>query len=485
MDNGVVVYGAGRLGQRVLELLQGLRVKVKAVLDRDEQIVGTEIYGYIVETPEALMKYRDALLYIAVADSRETDRIRKRLRRILGHDIKHEISYHGLILDAFEKSYVMEDFLVSLEYQKNNDESVLFCCPNGLILGGVETWTLDICKALIASGLQRTYIIAKSGVRSAYELSSDMENHIIYVIDNGFRVESVKEWMKIIAARMPCKLVLAFPDSAMLAAHLLKRKYHEQVSTIRVIHGGKPDIYKICMDVQKCVSVHVAVSKDIRREMIRRGMGANKVYSVTLPFSCGSTVQRSYTLDALGPLRLGYAGRFENEQKRMDLILRLIHELANRNVKFVFNFAGTGTAREEMEAYLETYHCSSFVHFEGKIQREKIRMFWEQQDICVNMADYEGRSISICEAMGSGVVPVVTDTSGVREDILDGENGYIVPVGDYLTAADRIEFICNHRECLPEMGRLAHDAVYPKSLMEPHVKFWRELLLRENGGAKI
>ena len=93
------------------------------------------------------------------------------------------------------------------------------------------------------------------------------------------------------------------------------------------------------------------------------------------------------------------------------------------------------------------------------------------------MADLEGRAISICEAMGCGAVPVVTDTSGVREDISDGVNGYIVPIGDYKTAADRIEYLYHHRSRLPEMGKIAHEVVYPKSRMEPHIKFWKDLLL--------
>ena len=102
--------------------------------------------------------------------------------------------------------------------------------------------------------------------------------------------------------------------------------------------------------------------------------------------------------------------------------------------------------------------------------------FWKRQDVCVNLADYEGRSISIIEAMGNGAVPVVTATSGVREDITDTVNGYIVPVGDYCAIADRIRMLDRERALLPKMGKLAHAAVAPKRWMKKHVEFWKDIL---------
>ena len=80
--------------------------------------------------------------------------------------------------------------------------------------------------------------------------------------------------------------------------------------------------------------------------------------------------------------------------------------------------------------------------------------------------------------MGCGAVPVVTDTSGVCDDIENGINGFIVPIGDFCAAADRIEWLASHRDKMVTMGRRAHDVVYPKSRMEPHLKFWKQMLMQ-------
>lgn len=192
---------------------------------------------------------------------------------------------------------------------------------------------------------------------------------------------------------------------------------------------------------------------------------------------------RTYTYNKFLPLHIGYAGRMDGmqySQKRMDLILKLIEVLTEKKIYFVMELAGDGPARTEMEKYVVLHHLSEYVKFLGIVRREKIPSFWKRQDICINLADYEGRSISIVEAMGNGAVPIVTNTSGVKEDIIDGINGFIVSLGDYFKVAEKIEYLDKNREKLKEMGKLAHKAVYPKSLMKPHLRFWNQILFESN-----
>lgn len=132
--------------------------------------------------------------------------------------------------------------------------------------------------------------------------------------------------------------------------------------------------------------------------------------------------------------------------------------------------------RKEMEQSVIQNKMDGYVKFLGIRNRQELKDFWRTQDICVNMADFEGRCISKLEGMANGAVPVITATAGTWEDVTDGVNGYIVPVGDYVMAADRIEYLSRHRGELRKMGSLAHDAVYPKSSMEVHLKFWEQIL---------
>ncbi len=478
--DGLVIYGAGLRGQRVLELLRELKIEVKAVLDRDEQKIGTNIHGYIVKPPEVITIYQDALLYIAVADVSEQENIRCKLSDILDGVSPHEISYNELILNAFEKSTVIHDFLLRMEYSQNTDASALFCCPNGLVLGGIETWTLDLCDALLSEGKKNTYIIVKEGVDVAYELSEEVEQNILWEEINGFDVNTIKGLIQLMASKLPCKIITSQPDVMLLAAYLLKRACPDMVKIISVIHAGLEVIYNQYMSFRRCTDLYVAGSKGIQENMKARGINGINISYCPLPFPCPQQLDREYTLSEREPIKIGYAGRLdgmEKSQKRMDILLCVALELKKRGISFLLSIAGQGPAKEYMQAFVSNHSLEDHICFLGFLDRHlDLPYFWKRQDAAICMSDFEGRCLSNIEAMGNGAVPVVTDTSGAREDIIDGVNGYIVPIGDYMAAADRIEYLSHHRNKLPEMGKLAHDEVYPKSLMQPHVDFWKKIL---------
>ena len=73
-------------------------------------------------------------------------------------------------------------------------------------------------------------------------------------------------------------------------------------------------------------------------------------------------------------------------------------------------------------------------------------------------------------------VPVVTDTSGIREDIEDRVNGYIVPVGDYTAMALKIDCLANHRELLELYGKKSHEIMMQKGNVDFHMRFWKKVL---------
>jgi glycosyltransferase involved in cell wall biosynthesis len=57
---------------------------------------------------------------------------------------------------------------------------------------------------------------------------------------------------------------------------------------------------------------------------------------------------------------------------------------------------------------------------------------------------HEGLPITLIEAMAAGLPIVATDCGSVRDVVEDGEQGFVVPVGDVENFADRLQ-------------RLAHD----------------------------
>ena len=95
----------------------------------------------------------------------------------------------------------------------------------------------------------------------------------------------------------------------------------------------------------------------------------------------------------------------------------------------------------------------------GLLEHAQMADFWKHQDIMVSCSDWEGHSISQVEAMVGGAVPILTDVSGVRDDVQDGYNGYVVEVGNIEKMAYKIIFLEKHREMLVKMGMHAYETV--------------------------
>lgn len=472
----LIFYGAGKRCETMCKLLeQCSNIKIAAILDTDSNKWGMNVGGYVVEPPEGINDFRDADLCITIADEKIADDIRIDLQQKWDYDLKKEVHYNELRLEAFKADEEIKRYVhKNVKINNSGKENILFVSYGGFSLGGIEAWTKDICEALIKDGEVNIYVIA---TRGDYEIPPLLKDRMIYIEEQkNFSVDSILNVINAIIDKLPCKVVTTQPDNTMLAPYLIKCCYPDMIEIITTIRGGRKDIYRAYMDYKEIPDVFIGVSQDIMEELIRMGIEPKKVYSMCVPFECEEVLRREYTEDSACPLRVGYAGRVEYSQKRMDLLIKLVQVLIEKEICFVMDIAGDGVARQDLADFIASNHLEKKVHLLGKIDRSEIPSFWKKQDVCVNIADFEGRSHSIIEAMGNGAVPVVTATSGVKEDIEDGQNGYIVPIGDYGVMAERIEYLAHHRERLRPMGQLAHDVVYPKSRIESHLEFWKDIL---------
>lgn len=476
----LILYGAGERCRKMCKWLRQCdSVEITVILDSNPDKWGTKVENYQVEAPEKIKEFQDLNICITVSDSNAINDIREKLQHTWHYDLKKEVHYNELCFEALKASEkITQHIRKKMKANSQDRESaVLFVSENGFSLGGIQAWTKDICEALIKDGKENIYVISKRG---DYEVPSLLQNHMIYINDQEtFSFNALLNMIDVMIEKTPCKVVTTQPDNIILAAYLIKCCYPEMIEIIATVRGANEGIYQAYMNFKDCPDIYIGVSEDIRRDLIRLGINPEKVYSMCVPFECEKSLEHVYTEECFLPIRIGYAGRVEYSQKRMDLLMKLVEVLIENNTCFVMEIAGDGVALRDLEEFIRSNQLEEKVHLFGGIDRSEIPSFWKRQDICVNIADYEGRSHSIIEAMGNGAVPVVTATSGVREDITNDVNGYIVPIGDYHAMAGRIEYLAQHRERLSQMGKLAHDVVYPKSQIELHLEFWKDILSKE------
>lgn len=61
-------------------------------------------------------------------------------------------------------------------------------------------------------------------------------------------------------------------------------------------------------------------------------------------------------------------------------------------------------------------------------------------------------TLSVMQALATGLPAIVTRHSGFSDQVIEGKNGYLVPEGDYRALAERILYYIQHPEGWPRMS---------------------------------
>jgi len=85
-------------------------------------------------------------------------------------------------------------------------------------------------------------------------------------------------------------------------------------------------------------------------------------------------------------------------------------------------------------------------------QTDDVRPFLEETSVYVLPSYREGTPRSVLEAMSMGRPVITTDAPGCRETVIDGVNGYLVPVKDAKQLASAMERFIVNPDLIPVMG---------------------------------
>jgi glycosyltransferase involved in cell wall biosynthesis len=102
-----------------------------------------------------------------------------------------------------------------------------------------------------------------------------------------------------------------------------------------------------------------------------------------------------------------------------------------------FAIAGDGELRAELERT-----APSNVEFLG--HRDDVPDLLASFEVFAFPSRFEGLCISVIEAQAAGVPVVATPVGGIRETVVDGETGFLVPVDDPRALADQIAWCLEH-----------------------------------------
>ncbi len=109
---------------------------------------------------------------------------------------------------------------------------------------------------------------------------------------------------------------------------------------------------------------------------------------------------------------------------------------------------------------LDKWVSNGTINFLGKLK--DVRPALENCSVYVLPSYREGTPRTVLEAMATGRAILTTDAPGCRETVVDGENGYIVPLKDYKTLAAKMIKMIEFPQLNMKMANQSHKIVTDK-----------------------
>ena len=144
-----------------------------------------------------------------------------------------------------------------------------------------------------------------------------------------------------------------------------------------------------------------------------------------------------------------YLGRLK-KYKRVDVVIRAFAEL---NVpEATLEIAGTGDYRAQLEGLVNSLGLNDRVKFLGFISEEAKLHLLRRAWASTLASPKEGWGISNLEAAACATPVIAANSPGIRESVVDGETGFLVPPDDPGAMAAAMRGIVESRDLVDVLG---------------------------------
>lgn len=137
-----------------------------------------------------------------------------------------------------------------------------------------------------------------------------------------------------------------------------------------------------------------------------------------------------------------YVGRLRR-YKAADLQIRAVARLRQRGTSVRLAIAGRGNEEAALRRLAARLGVNDLVRFLGYITEDEKRDWMRRAWANLYTSPKEGWGISNVEAAACGTPSIASDSPGLRESVVDGRTGLLVPHGDVEALADAMARLAN------------------------------------------
>jgi glycosyltransferase involved in cell wall biosynthesis len=335
-------------------------------------------------------------------------------------------------------------------------------------LGGTSTFVLNICSGLSES---ETWRATAATMRSLGDVGRQVQEAGFSFIQPDQRAviheERAEHLFEQIAPLRPSAVVACLSAGAFD----FLRYVPEGVVRIGMIQSDETTVYELVERYLPWLDVVVGVSAEICRK-ISAIMMERKVPVYQQAY--GVPMSSEFEIRSRGPrLKVIYIGRVEEEQKRASVMARVIRSSIERSSGIEWTIAGEGP---ELGFLKDALDGLDRIEFLGAVRYSEVPTLLKLHDAYFLCSDYEGLPLSLLEAMGLGVVPVVSDLPSGISEVVNDSNGYRIQIQDETGYVDALLDLASDPAKLERFSINAAQSVRNSHSVEAMTERWVKML---------
>jgi len=133
-------------------------------------------------------------------------------------------------------------------------------------------------------------------------------------------------------------------------------------------------------------------------------------------------------------LRVVYAGRLVQRQKKIHDVLDVFIRLVNRFDRVECAFLGEGPEKKALMDRVASAGLLKKIKFYGVLIGDKYQETLIGKHVIVLLSDYEGTPGSIMDGMACGLIPICKRYNGIDDLVVNGKTGFVVESKDDVEA---------------------------------------------------
>jgi glycosyltransferase involved in cell wall biosynthesis len=139
----------------------------------------------------------------------------------------------------------------------------------------------------------------------------------------------------------------------------------------------------------------------------------------------------------------------------VDVLAKAFVKVANVNPDVNLILLGGGSQGARIRQILMKGGVMDRVHLGGQVGQRDLPRWYHMADIYISPSHVDGTSVTLLEALASGLPCLVSDIAGNQDWVEEGVNGWLFRDGDVDDLAEKILSALKNRKSLKKIGEAA------------------------------